>query len=124
MTKSRKTKWYDREKVCAQGDVLFEVVDSTAVPADAKPVGRAADGRLIVAHSETGHHHAFPDGSLVEMLTTSDPRVCYLRCEQTSTLLHERAWDTHAPTEFGGGLTYKVYRQIEETPEGWQFVAD
>lgn len=117
-------KWFEDEKVCAQGDVLFSVVDDAEIPADAKPLKREPDDRLVVAHSETGHHHAFPGGSHVELLATNDPRVCYLRCEQTSTLLHERAWDTHAPTEFGGGLTYKVHRQIEETPEGWQFVAD
>lgn len=119
-------KWYeDKEQlVAAQGDVLFEVVEPGEVPKDAKPAKREVDGQLVVAHSETGHHHAFPDGAFVEMLTTSDPRVCYLRCAETAELLHHRSWDTHDPMEFGGGLCYRVRRQVEETPEGWQFVAD
>lgn len=121
-------KWYEVEAggtgIFAQGDVCFVVCDAADVPADARLVPLEFDGHLVVAHSETGHHHAFPDGSHVVMHTTSNPQICYLRCETTAELLHHRAWDTHAPVEFGGGRVYVVHRQMEPRPDGWQIVED
>ena len=120
--------WYEVENggegIFAQGDVAFVVCDPSEIPADAKLVAAEPDGTLVVAHSETGHHHAFPDGSVVVMYTTANPQICYLRCETTADLLHHRSWDTHAPLEFGGGRVYRVHRQAEQRPDGWAFVAD
>lgn len=104
---------------CAQGDVLFRRVEK--VPAGAKSMPR--NGAVVVAHSETGHHHAFPTGSSVELFTTTDPLVCYLRCEQSSVLEHLRPFDTHESISFSPGC-YEVRRQREWTPEGWRRVED
>jgi hypothetical protein len=108
-----------QNKPFAQGDVWFRRCEK--IPADATLVPRAADGTVVVAHSETQHHHSFPEGSAVELYATRDPHVCYLRVETPSLLEHHRAWDTHEAWLFAPG-TYQTVRQRElrYTPEGWQ----
>jgi hypothetical protein len=104
-----------------QGDVLF--IPVTALPTNAK---RAEDtGRIIVAHSETGHHHAIDDDGVVRF-ELGDPLVCYLRIDGPyADVVHHRPFDTHATVRLlGGGQLYEVRRQREWTPEGWERVQD
>lgn len=103
----------------AQGDTLFRRVKS--IPKTAKR--QKPDGDVIVAHSETGHHHLFRKDSGVTLYTTDDPLVCYLRIESVATLEHMRPHDTHEPISFAPGC-YEVRRQREHTPEGWRMVVD
>ena len=106
------------ENQAFQGDVAFIRVADDAIPADAE---KAKD--LVVAHSETGHHHAFPTDANVERFTTSDPFTAYLKVATESVLLHHREFDTHAPIVFKPG-TYMVRRQREHTPEGFRQIQD
>lgn len=103
----------------AQGDLLLRRVDEIPSTATAS---KAEGGRVIVAHSETGHHH-YLAAIGVEYLTTSDPLVAYLRCSSPAELLHDRPWDTHTPILLDVGC-YELRRQREYTPEGWQVVRD
>lgn len=112
------------KKLAAQGDVLFRRVK--ALPKDAKE--RARNGALVVAHSETGHHHVInsPD---VRLFETADPFVCYLRLETPfADVEHMRPFDTHETIRLLGNKKtpsfYEVRRQREHTPEGWRMVAD
>jgi hypothetical protein len=102
----------------AQGDVYFRRVQKL-------PKDLVKKASLVVAHSETGHHHAFPKGSNVELFATKDPLVCYLRVAGTETakLEHLRPFDTHETIEFTAG-TYEVRRQREHTPDGWRQIQD
>jgi hypothetical protein len=53
-------------------------------------------GPIVVAHSETGHHHVVesPDAKL---LTTLEPLVCYLQFEGPFVdVVHQRPFATHA----------------------------
>mgnify|MGYP001594291210 CR=1 FL=1 len=110
------------EKTCCQGDVMFVRVES--IPKDAVLHPRETDGSVIVAHSETQHHHAFSKDSGVTLYTTPDPMTCYLRCEEPSALLeHLRPHDTHESISFARG-NYMVRRQREWTPEGWAMIRD
>lgn len=108
-------------RVIAQGDVLF--IRRAALPANAAQV--RDDGRIVVAHSETGHHHAVDDDGVVRY-EVGDPLVCYLRVDGLgASVVHHRPWDTHAPVVLdGGGAVWEVRRQREWTPEGWQRVQD
>lgn len=108
-------------KLCAQGDTIYEYVDS--IPADATPVVHK-DGPLIAAHSETGHHHQFNNGANVQMFTTPDPFVCYLRMETPEMLEHLREFDTHEAIMFADAGCVRMRRQREHTPEGYRMVAD
>ncbi len=110
----------------AQGDVLFRRVKS--LPKGLKEVDPKAK-RKVVAHSETGHHHAI-DSSGVRMYQGDDPLTCYLVLESVehADVVHYRPWDTHETLrllgERGGGGVFQVRRQREWTPEGFRRVED
>jgi hypothetical protein len=107
----------------AQGDCVFIPIKD--LPADVVEQRRAEDGRLIVAHSETGHHHAIdnPEARLFDKVER-DPMVCYLAIDgECAELVHHRAHDTHETVQLGGGI-WEVHRQEEYTPQGWRQVQD
>lgn len=99
----------ETETQARQGDVLFVVVAS--IPADAKPKPRVGD--IVVAHSETGHHHSFGKNCGVTYYTTNDPFVAYLSVDSPSLLEHHRPNDApHGAYAFAPGL-YQVRRPSE-----------
>lgn len=111
------------EKQGCQGDVLFRRVER--VPEGfvaAKPTAR-----IVVAHSETGHHHAIDDTGVV-LYESKDPLVCYLSMETADhvDVVHHRSFDTHETMRLGGGVgaVWEVRRQREWAPEGWRRVED
>ena len=107
-------------KLGAQGDVMFRRVKS--IPKTAT-VAQPVDGRHVVAHSETGHHHALDAVEGVTMHVIGDPLVCYLRLDADADVIHYRGWDTHETLRLTPGI-YEVRRQREYTPEGWRRVED
>lgn len=107
-------------KMAAQGDVLFRRVDE--IPANAKEEPRAA--QVIVAHSETGHHHAIDnDANNIWLYSTPDPLVSYLRVKSHADVVHHRSFDTHEPIRLPEGI-WEIRRQREWTPEGYRRVED
>lgn len=115
-------------KMAAQGDVLFRRV--VALPKNA--VERKRTGALIVAHSETGHHHAIDSKAVSHFEVPGDPLVCYLRLDDGLgdlggvDVVHHRSFDTHETIRLLGapGDIWQVRRQREWSPEGWRRVAD
>lgn len=113
--------------ICAQGDVLIRKID--ALPAGLTEVP-PVDGRIVVTHSETGHHHTMtldrPKGRAkpaVRMYQGSNPLIAWLEVNRPTALEHLRPHDTHAPIQFAPGI-YEVRRQREHAPEGWRKVID
>lgn len=105
----------------AQGDTLYRLISE--IPNGSTLVDKW-DG--VVAHSETGHNHAFRSsdlGAAKFYRNDNDPMVCYLRLESEALLEHHRSFDTHAPILFPPGL-YEVRRQREHTPDGWRRIED
>jgi len=96
----------------AQGDVYFRRVSK--LPSEA--VEARFDGPVVVAHSETGHHHAFPKGCDVTYYATKNPLVAYLRVGSESVLEHHRSFDTHAAFVFEPGV-YELRRPREYVSE-------
>src|SRR5689334_12601144 len=92
------------KEVCAQGDIYITKIEK--LPAGAVEV--AADhGRVIVTHSETGHHHVM-DARTVKMFRLPDSIMdCLLVVDQPTALEHLREHDTHTPIMFEKG-TYHV----------------
>lgn len=93
---------------------------SADVPKDARLSQRG--GRLIVGHSETGHHHVI-ESPCAELFETADPLVCFLRLEAPTQLTHLREHHTHGPQSLPAS-TYRVTRQRERGPAGWQRTLD
>jgi hypothetical protein len=113
-------------KVCAQGDIyITRLPDDFKLPTDAVEQ-LPENGKLIITHSETGHHHVMDilEKPKVKMYTLPDSIMdCLLIVNDTVALEHLRAYDTHESIEFKPG-NYKVRRQREYTPEGFRKVED
>jgi hypothetical protein len=118
------------KKIGAQGDVLF--VRKRALPAAATEEVKPEAGKVIVTHSETGHHHAIDDLSTKMFRAPGEPLVAYLQlgegCAQSGgvDVVHHRAWDTHETLRLLGkpGAVFEIRRQREYTPQGWRRVED
>jgi hypothetical protein len=116
-------------RVFEQGELTFIRLDGLtadqladlALPAETVE-GELLDGRPIVGHSETGHHHVISDfiGTWRE---STNPFIAYLSMEQPGMLEHLRRSDTHDTWSMPAGR-YRVSRQAEEGPEGWRRVED
>ena len=107
------------KKQAAQGDVLFVRLDK--LPKDAIEVMRGP-GALVVAHSETGHHHQIPSEH-VHMYASAEPLRSYIKVDSAADVIHMRSFDTHETLRLAPGI-YEVRRQREHTPEGWRRVED
>lgn len=108
----------------AQGDMLIRRVDK--IPDGLEQAKAKAEGKLLIlAHSETGHHHAVTAEPGVIMFNSPDSLVSFLRVPKGKSIdiVHYRAWDTHAPLTLDEGC-YEIRRQREHAPEGWRRVAD
>lgn len=113
------------DTVCAQGDVLIRRVEN--MPKERAEIP-ARDGRVVIAHSETGHDHVMfldktADTPSVRMYQGDNPLVAWLEVNRPAALEHMRSHDTHEPIMFEPGI-YEVRRQREHTPEGWRQVQD
>lgn len=117
------------KNVCAQGDIYITRVKS--IPKNVVAVS-PVDNKVIVTHSETGHHHVMvldrdmtKDGTpSIEMFQSSDnPLLAWIKVNRPTSLDHNRPYDTHEPIMFDTG-TYEIRRQREYTLAGWRQVAD
>ena len=113
------------KKMAAQGDVLFRRVDRVPEGYECQP---RTTGPIVVAHSETGHHHTVPGVIAALYVSRADPMVSYLMLDDVQALevTHHRPFDTHEALSLGGGkgAVWEVRRQREHTPEGWRRVED
>lgn len=108
------------EKTAAQGDVFFEKIE--ALPEGVEKVD-AENGRVVVAHSETGHNHTMLAEHVTMYRLPEEIYECFLVVDEPTALEHHRNFDTHAPILFLPG-TYRVRRQREYVPEGFRRVED
>ena len=107
-------------KMAAQGDVFFERID--ALPKDLVPA-KTEHGNHVVAHSETGHNHVIDSRSAQMFIDETNAFIVYLNVLEPCELTHLREFDTHEALAFTPGV-YRVRRQREATPEGWQRAQD
>jgi hypothetical protein len=113
------------KQAAAQGDVLFRRV--TKIPDGFVAVERK--GALVVAHSETGHHHVIEIPGVTMHERADSPLVAYLKMGddvRAFDVVHQRPWDTHDTLRCVGkpGDVWELRRQREHTPEGWRRVQD
>ncbi len=97
----------------AQGDVLVTRVSE--IPCDLVPMQRTSGAPIVVAHSETGHHHMI-DAADVVVYEPADPVVCYLRVDgDYADIVHQRSFDTHETLRLPRGI-FRVDRAREWNP--------
>jgi hypothetical protein len=122
------------DQLFAQGDLLFvraQVAEDGSFTWDGKTeqiaaeVKPAPNGRLIVGHSETGHHHFFEAGpNIAQLFGSSSPTVSLLRLKAPQVLRHDRPACPHPPIEITEPGDYAVIRQQERWPDGWRTTRD
>jgi hypothetical protein len=105
--------------IARQGELRFVRLPANfKVPAGAVKV-EPVNGKVIVGHSETGHHHVM-EAECTTMYRLPDSILeCLLVVEQPDMLKHLRAFDTHEPLSFEPGI-YKAITAREYVPEGWR----
>jgi hypothetical protein len=105
---------------CAQGDIYIRRID--CLP-EGTEIVNPENGKIVVTHSETGHHHVM-DADCVTMHRLPDSIMdCLLVVDKPTELEHLREFDKHEPIHFDKGV-YHVRRQREYTPEGFRRVED
>lgn len=110
------------ERPSFQGDLMIRRIQTTDLPANLKP-GQGENGKYILAHSETGHHHVVLERAAQLLIDETNAFIAYLQVAEPTEIIHLRDYDTHAPLTLAPG-TYEVRRQREYTPEGWRRVQD
>lgn len=113
-------------KTAAQGEALFRRIDAAPDSlVDVAPV----DGQVIIAHSETGHHHVMSADTVTlhrpaeGVAVPEGLEILYAIVREPTALEHLRPHDTHEPILFEPGV-YEIRRQREYTPEGFRRVED
>lgn len=109
--------------VASQGELRFvRLPDGYKIPKEAIAV-EPVNGKVIVGHSETGHHHVM-EATRTTMYRLPDSILdCLLVVKNADELRHLREFDTHEPIAFEAG-TYKAVTAREHTPEGWRASQD
>lgn len=107
-------------KQAAQGDCLITRIDE--IPEGVKPMA-AENGKYIIAHSETGHHHTVVADTVEASAIPDSIYDIFLTVKEKTPLVHERSFDTHEPIMLDEGK-YHVRRQREYTPTGYRRVED
>lgn len=121
----------------AQGEVLFwmrkyapaSVLNGMA-GLSLKPM-KLENDRLIVGHSETGHHHVLEpvrtDAHISQvvqgLIDSANDSFMLLTATEDFKLVHLRSTDTHAGFVFPKGEYIRGLRE-EQTVDGWRRVAD
>ena len=106
-------------KSCDQGELYFvKLPNNTKIPKNAIRVA-PENGRLIIGHSETGHHHVMT-AERCELYTLPDDIMrCLLVVNDPDAIEHLRDYDKHESIAFEPGI-YSVINLREYAPEGWR----
>lgn len=105
----------------AQGDMLITPCDK--IPDGFNKANPESDGVHILTHSETGHHHVMASTGVDFYQAANDSFVAYIDVKKETVLRHLREQVPHKTMLFPVGL-FRINRQGEQTPKGWERVAD
>lgn len=87
-------------KIAAQGELTITRLDKR--PKNIGKLIAAENGKLIVGHSETGHHHVVDADCAT--LTRVDGFTAYLEVHKPTQLEHLRGFDTHPSIALQPGM--------------------
>jgi hypothetical protein len=122
--------------IAAQGDLMLRKIQNLPEGTELIP-NDPTNGKYVVAHSETGHHHVidaeprvkwyqpktkFTDLDMLSYLEILDDEADAANMSPV-LLKHERSFDTHETIALTPGL-YEIRRQREYTPNGFRKAID
>jgi hypothetical protein len=108
------------KNMAAQGDVMFIRVNDLPKNLD---VAKEENGKFIVAHSGTGHHHVIDSKNAQMLIDKTNVFISYIKVSKPTEVEHQRSFDTHQSLLLAPG-NYEVRRQREYVPKGFRRVAD
>jgi hypothetical protein len=89
------------------GEVIIKKV--TSIPSGAKLVGKG--NKVIVGHSESGHHHVLEAEQGVEIKMYEIDGKTYLDIPSKSDLVHQKSSENHKTQTFAPGIYIREIRQ-------------
>ena len=108
-------------KVAAQGELTITKLDKR--PAKVGGVIAPVGGKLIVGHSETGHHHVVDAGCAV--LTRIDEFTAHLDVKKPTQIDHLRDHDTHPSVALQPGMyEFRTGREFDPFEDAIRASAD
>jgi hypothetical protein len=109
------------EKIAAQGELTITRLDRA--PKKIGDIVKPENGRLIVGHSETGHHHVVDADCAV--LTRVDEFTAYLNVKKPTQIDHLREHDTHPSIALQPGMyEFRTGREFDPFEEAIRASAD
>ena len=97
------------KKIAAQGELTIRRIESIPAGVACSPLA-VENGKFIVGHSETGHHHVIDARGADVMVLDRPPegmKVLYAILEKPTSLDHLREHDTHESIMLEPG-TYEI----------------
>ncbi len=110
------------QKIAAQGEVtIIRIGDAHRSTIEGKSLA-LEHGKLIIGHSETGHHHVLErfSGASVTILDRAPEGMKILRAILTepNKLVHERGHDTHETIYLQPGeYEFRIAREFDHYAE-------
>lgn len=109
--------------IAAQGEITIRRIGD--VPKKSKAAGKPLaleGGKLIIGHSETGHHHVLEHtrGATVTVLDSAPDGMRILRAilTEANALVHERGHDTHETIALlPGEHEFRIAREFDHYAE-------
>lgn len=106
-------------KIAAQGEITIIRVNGGA--SSGKPLA-VESGKLIIGHSETGHHHVLErtQGATVTVLDRAPEgmKILHAILTEPNKLIHERGHDTHETIELPAGeYEFRIAREFDHYQE-------
>lgn len=85
-------------------------------PVDSLPEGKTSKtSEIIVAHSETGHHHVVVSEAVFETMGNVDRHDLYLRLFEPAKLVHKKTTNKHKTLSVPAGI-WKILHKTEYNP--------
>lgn len=110
-------------KVAAQGEITIVRIGDVpqAKKVDGKPLA-LENGKFIIGHSETGHHHVLERtaGATVTVFehAPAGMKVLHAILTEANSLVHERGHDTHETINLGPGeYEFRISREFDHYAE-------
>lgn len=111
------------KNVAAQGEItIVRIGDaSKSKKLEGKPLV-VENGKLIIGHSETGHHHVLEctKGATVAVSAQAPAgmRVLHAILTEANSLIHERGHDTHETIDLPAGeYEFRIAREFDHYAE-------
>lgn len=110
------------EKVAAQGEItIIRINNADHGKRAGKPLALEG-GKMIIGHSETGHHHVLERsaGATVTVLDRAPEgmRILHAILSEPNKLIHERCHDTHETIALPPGeYEFRIAREFDHYAE-------